>query len=365
MFEGEQVKKIGKSAFEKTFLKNAASYQRLQTAAHGIIENSLTDCQIKHLPISSRLKSIDSAWQKYQSKNYTSPFSDMTDFLGFRIVVFLESDISIVRDTLKSNLLIDDDKSIDKLKPNRPDSVGYRSLHLICSLGDIRASLPEYENITQQNFEIQIRTVLQHAWAEIEHQKNYKGDHVLPADLQHRLMRLAGSLEIIDMEFSSISATADEYVAKILKGSAENSDDGLSGIAIDAYLQEVFGKYGAVAPSLSSLGDSAEILEELSDFGVRTNADFRNLIEGVNIDILIELYNGDPDISIHGLIRDMMIFFDAARYFEEAFKNRWGGTSIHDIPYLKEGTGREDIATLLRMHNIELYDEEADSYYNT
>ncbi|GLO77803.1 GTP pyrophosphokinase [Sulfitobacter pontiacus] len=364
MFEGKQVKKIGKSVFEKTFLENAASYRRLQTAAHGIIENSLIDCQVKHLPISSRLKSIDSAWQKYQSKNYTSPFSDMTDFLGFRVIVFLESDISIVRDTIKENLLIDDDKSIDKLKPNRPDSVGYRSLHLICSLGEDRASLPEYKNITQQKFEIQIRTVLQHAWAEIEHQKNYKGEHVLPHDLQHRLMLLAGSLEILDREFSSISATANEYVANILKGSAEHSDDGLSGIAIDAYLQEVFGKHGAVAPSLSSLGDSAEILEELNDFGVTTNADFRNLIESVNIGILIEHYNGRPSTNIHGLIRDMMIFFDAARYFEEAFKNRWGGTSIHDIPYLKEGTGRSDIATLLRMHDIELYDDEADSFWN-
>lgn len=358
------MKKLTKSAFEHTFHENAANYRRLQTAAYGIIENSLIDCQTKHLPIGSRLKSIESAWQKYQSKNYINPFKDMTDFLGFRVIVFLESDISTVRDSLKSNLLIDNDRSIDKLKPDRPDSVGYRSLHLICSLGDSRLGLPEYKNITTQSFEIQIRTVLQHAWAEIEHQKNYKGEHVLPHDLQHRLMLLAGSLEILDREFSSISATADEYVANILKGSAENSADRLSGIAIDAYLQEVFRKYGAVAPSLSTLGDSVEILEELSDFGVKTNADFRNLLDGVKNEILVEHYDGNPDINIHGLIRDMMIFSNAEKYFKEAFKDRWDGTSIRDIPYLKKGTGREDIENLIRKHGIEFYDDEEDSFWH-
>ncbi len=67
-----------------------------------------------------------------------------------------------------------------------------------------RALLPEYERSADSITEIQVRTVLQHAWAEIEHDIQYKSASVIPAEIRRRFMSLAGMLEIADRESQAI-----------------------------------------------------------------------------------------------------------------------------------------------------------------
>ena len=52
--------------------------------------------------------------------------------------------------------------------------------------------------------EIQIRSILQHAWAEIEHDLCYKNSTPLPRKIKRRMYRLAGVLELADKEFSAV-----------------------------------------------------------------------------------------------------------------------------------------------------------------
>jgi hypothetical protein len=65
-------------------------------------------------------------------------------------------------------------------------------------------------------FEIQIRTVLQHAWAEVEHDLGYKpavdgSDEVVPEIIRRRFSRIASLLEIADQEFVSIRRDLRRY----------------------------------------------------------------------------------------------------------------------------------------------------------
>ena len=69
-----------------------------------------------------------------------------------------------------------------------------------------RESQPAYEPLRGRRAQVQIRTVLQHAWAEFEHDIRYKGtipeEHV--PDFDRRFTLAAGLLELADREFSTI-----------------------------------------------------------------------------------------------------------------------------------------------------------------
>src|SRR5205085_10639701 len=81
---------------------------------------------------------------------------------------------------------------------------GYQSVHYVVSLKENRITLPEYRKYRDLVAEIQVRTILQHAWAEIEHDIQYKSVETIPAQIRRRFMSLAGMLEIADRKFQAI-----------------------------------------------------------------------------------------------------------------------------------------------------------------
>ena len=70
--------------------------------------------------------------------------------------------------------------------------IGYASVHYIASLKGSRTSSPEYSRFQNIKFEVQIRSILQHTWAEIEHDLQYKSQESLPRELRRKFARLAG-----------------------------------------------------------------------------------------------------------------------------------------------------------------------------
>lgn len=348
---------MNRAQFEAKYFEQNNKFQHLKVASQSIIESCLLDIGIAHLPVVGRLKTIESLWTKHQKKRYSDPFSEITDFVGFRIVVFLERDIEVVSKRLKDTFEIDAHNSIDKLNPSSPNTVGYRSLHLICSLGHNRAKLPEYSGVTDLRFEIQIRTVLQHAWAEIEHQRNYKGTKVLPPELQRRLMIIAGTLELVDKEFSNISSDADHYKDDVATNREQRKDDLLSTISLDVVLHEILAEKGTVAPKLSQLEDSSEAIEELNDFGIYTIGDFAALIDSLDNDMLDERLSSSSEETLIGLVRDLMMASDVRKYFKKSHKSKWQGMSNSDLEFVSRVSGQKDLRDFLADQGIIFYDD--------
>jgi len=87
---------------------------------------------------------------------------------------------------------------------------GYQSIHYLVRLNAERARLAEYERFADAVAEIQVRTILQHAWAEIEHDIQYKSSTAIPEEIRRRFMALAGMLEIADREFQAIQGADKE-----------------------------------------------------------------------------------------------------------------------------------------------------------
>ncbi|MFI5743775.1 GTP pyrophosphokinase family protein [Streptomyces anulatus] len=155
--------------------------------------------------ITSRVKNKFSTLQKLQrpGKNYTG-IGDLTDVLGIRIVTYFPDGVDAVADVVKREFIVDEENSIDKRALLDSDRFGYLSLHFIAKFGEQRASLAEYAKYSDVAFEIQVRSILQHAWAEIEHDLGYKSNSTIPREIRRRFSRLAGLLELADSEFTDI-----------------------------------------------------------------------------------------------------------------------------------------------------------------
>ena len=106
---------------------------------------------------------------------------------------------------------VDKERSVDKRELLDPDRFGYLSLHYVVKLPAARLRLTEYKRFKDCCAEIQVRSILQHAWAEIEHDLGYKGKQAVPREIRRRFSRLAGLLEMADAEFVQIRNGLLEY----------------------------------------------------------------------------------------------------------------------------------------------------------
>lgn len=110
---------------------------------------------------------------------------------------------------------VDDQASVDKRVYSDPHRFCYLSLHYVLSLQGNRTQLAEYRNYSGLQCEVQVRSILQHAWAEIEHDLGYKSETAVPAELRRRFARISGLLELTDDEFLAIKKEFTRYGEEI------------------------------------------------------------------------------------------------------------------------------------------------------
>lgn len=154
--------------------------------------------------VTHRVKDRESLRRKLlrPDKRYRA-LRDVTDLVGVRIVTYFDDATFEVARIVEDAFRIDLDNSLDKRRLLAPTQFGYRSLHYVGSLPDAPEEHPR--------FELQIRTILQHAWAEIEHDLGYKSAASVPEAIRRRFSRLAGLLELADEEFLSIRRELHAY----------------------------------------------------------------------------------------------------------------------------------------------------------
>lgn len=154
--------------------------------------------------VTSRIKSKNSVLRKLQRPGRVGGIDDLTDMLGVRIITYFQDDVDTVARLIEREFTIDRDNSVDKRALMDPDRFGYLSIHYVARLNLDRIALPEYRSYDNIRFEIQVRSILQHAWAEIEHDLGYKSESSVPREVRRRFSQLAGLLELADKEFLEI-----------------------------------------------------------------------------------------------------------------------------------------------------------------
>jgi predicted RNase H-like nuclease len=170
----------------------------------------LDDAGINYLTVTGRAKSVTSFAAKADRtidgrRVFIDPLREVTDQIGVRVITYVHSDVQAVVDLLSDQVVVHDDRDLGR-ETAREGRFGYASRHLLVSLDPAGETRPAYELLLGRQAQVQIRTVLQHAWAEFEHDIRYKGtipsEHV--SDFDRRFTLAAGLLELADREFSTI-----------------------------------------------------------------------------------------------------------------------------------------------------------------
>ena len=288
---------------------------RLTNAVTSILENLLQEDSIEYLAVSGRTKDVGSALEKIKRKGYTDPQRQLTDLSGIRIVVFFESDVRRAAKLIEDAFTIDRQNSLNKDAILPTNQIGYRSVHYVCDLGIKRSTVDEYRTLAGLKFEIQIRTVLQHAWAELAHDRNYKFSGKLPQALERQLFLYAGLLEIADRGFDETAKAVDEY-AKSLPERASKGDPDLevTSLSLTAFVDLWCRTHDFKLTPITEKNDLGDLVEELHQFGITRIAELSKIVPHRYAEIAKSL---KFETTIYGVVRDWMLIHDWRRFMND------------------------------------------------
>lgn len=161
--------------------------------------------------IQKRAKEVPSFAGKILRKgHYTDPLHEMTDLCGVRVITQIDREMKAVCDFIRRHFEIDEKNSGDKVIRLRTGEFGYRSVHYVVQFrkGEF-AGVPD--ELLPLKAEIQVRTILQHAWADIGHDRLYKGEFPTPPRYQRESARIAALLEDADAAFQRLVDGLENY----------------------------------------------------------------------------------------------------------------------------------------------------------
>ena len=179
----------------------------------GAIEDVLSDAGLTYDHVTARVKE----WRSLRSKSrkrrpdgtlmYPHPWQDIHDLIGVRVTTYHSTEIPRIIEALTE--VFEVRRSVDKTAQTRVSgSFGYGSHHLILRVPPARVA-PVLQAYAGREFEVQIRTVLQHAWAEFEHDIRYKrrgNTGKLAPEVDRAFTLAAGLIELADQQFDLIAA---------------------------------------------------------------------------------------------------------------------------------------------------------------
>ncbi len=211
------------------YREHLPQFEETARKVHAMLKKVMDEAGIIVASIESRVKTEKSLSGKLELKGSKyATLADITDIVGVRVITFYSDDVDKVASAVDKLYDVDWENSVDKRKAHEIDSFGYMSLHYICRMDGF-----------PYRFEVQMRTVLQHAWANMNHDTGYKSGVEVPKEYLRNLNRLAGMLELADEQFSRIRNELTDYRRRVqaLVASGNLAEVSLDGDTFRSYLQ--------------------------------------------------------------------------------------------------------------------------------
>ncbi|WP_397459010.1 GTP pyrophosphokinase family protein [Pseudomonas asplenii] len=269
-------------------------YEDFCSTTADLIKRLLSSKKVDVHSISNRCKDRSSFEKKITKKSHYKDLPDVTDLAGIRIITHYSDDVDTIAKIIEKEFDVDRVNSIDKRVALDPDRFGYLSLHYVATLKSTRSKLQEYSEYEGLKVEIQIRSILQHTWAEIEHDIGYKNEIEVPGPIKRKFSRLAGLLELADQEFISIRKEIEKYSRTLDKQMvARVRNIGLDSLSYEKFvtknsacvrLDEVICQVGNYA--IGDFKDESRMVKRLAKFNVTTIESLSTLLESHEVNII-------------------------------------------------------------------------------
>jgi ppGpp synthetase/RelA/SpoT-type nucleotidyltranferase len=192
------------SRFLKKFETDRWIYEEAAEQSKALINEILVNSPALIHLIAARCKNVSSLCLKLREQEYGQLTKQITDLVAARVITYYNSDIPIIVKSLNDALEVNPHKSVDKRDQLEAIAFGYTSVHLIVRTKGSWSTSPRYSALRDKWFEIQVRSILEHAWAEIEHEVVYKSGIKYPPLIKRRFARIAGAIEMLEDEFLAL-----------------------------------------------------------------------------------------------------------------------------------------------------------------
>lgn len=267
------------------YRKQKENFLKLGDVVHGLLCDIAKELGLTVLAVEHRVKEEKSLAGKLERKgDLYNTFDDVTDILGCRVICFLSDEIDKIGKKVEETFVVDWENSCDKRTLLKENAFGYLSLHYICSLpfGD---KWPD--EICGKKFEIQIRTILQHAWSAIHHDIGYKTDFGVPREINRQFARLAGLLELADDEFvrarDNMALYTQDIRNRIITDDAD--DVVINMISLNEYvlhnknMQKLIKEIADISGAEISIIDPESYVPQLAYLGVKNLGDIERMVK--------------------------------------------------------------------------------------
>lgn len=297
--------------FKNWYEQNQNDYDKTAKYVHAKIMTYIEEQKFNVAHSSARVKSIDSAYNKAKKMvekdgkyilKYTDPQNQIMDFAGVRIVVYLASEVKNIIEAIEQLFAggIRYDDSGNKIDLLGEDKVGYLSVHYVVTIDTDEI---QYARLKGKKCEIQVRTVLQDAWAQVFHDRLYKASMDNTEEyIKRKTNLLSGSLELIDNQIDEIVKYYDSKNGNLSQKAYQALlNENITEKSLSEYCSQLMN--GKVEGYYSY----QQVKDLLSALKIKT---VRELNYCVNDGFIKKLRNTDIPLTIDRLVRYIMIVHD-------------------------------------------------------
>lgn len=234
-------------------------------------------------PIQYRVKQWDSLSEKFQRVSLqVRSIKDVQDLVGLRLILLYRRDVEKVCHLISDNFTVV--RQYDTQERLKEDQFGYSSIHFVVELPETWLAVPTLAPLGGLRAEIQVRTLAQHIWAEASHSLQYKRETNVPPLILRTIYRVSALLETVDLEFERVLEQRESYRAEAdISGTEDKLNVDLLEKTLDSMLPQENKKDDE---------DYSDLLKDLTQFGVETQQQLRNLIQ----QYLAQALKADRDI---------------------------------------------------------------------